>query len=374
MSYAEYDINDKSRRMTLADLLRTGKTPDDINAFLSGSTIGSGSLDPNFMAGEPYMPPQEQPMNSIVNARTGRAIPLVDAYGRPSQSQGQSQALDYSSAPVEFGGMKGYRVKGDPMSIVMADGRIVRMGADTGADRKRMMDDLTVQKARQDLVGGNIGNQIKLAELQNGKKATVPSGYRMTATGDLEPIPGGPADFKREGAFNADVASMSATESALNRLAEEANALKAAPGLGGITGIRGVLPDIPGTDAANARAKLDTLKSQVAFGTLQAMRDASKTGGALGAVSEKELKLLESNLAAIGTAQSKEEFEKALSQIVKYTDEAKSRSRSAFNMKHQSGTGGAPKGAAVPVRSEEDAMRLPPGTKFILNGRTGVRE
>ncbi len=86
------------------------------------------------------------------------------------------------------------------------------------------------------------------------------------------------------------------------------------------------------------------------------MRDASKTGGALGAVSEKELKLLESNLAALNTAQSKEEFQKALDQIVKYTDEAKSRSAAAFNMKHANE---APR-AATPTTS------IPIGT--VRNG------
>lgn len=163
----------------------------------------------------------------------------------------------------------------------------------------------------------------------------APSGYRFNAVGDLEAIPGGPADQKKQGAFNADVASMTATETALNRLAEEANALKQHQGLKGITGLRGAVPDIPGTDAANARAKLETLRSQVAFGTLQAMRDASKTGGALGAVSEKELKLLESNLAALSTAQSMSEFQAALDQIMKRVEESKVNLRRAFNMKHQ---------------------------------------
>lgn len=151
--------------MTLADLLRSGKTPEELNALLSGSTITSGSLNPNFMAGEPYMPPQEQPVNSIVNARTGRAVPLLDAYGRPSQSQGQSQALDYSSAPVEFGGMKGYRVKGDPMTVIMGDGRIVRMGADTGADRKRMAEDLAIAAQRQKMEQDSIETQMKRLQL-----------------------------------------------------------------------------------------------------------------------------------------------------------------------------------------------------------------
>src|SRR3546814_20638654 len=42
-----------------------------------------------------------------------------------------------------------------------------------------------------------------------------------------------------------------------------------------------------------------SLKSQIACSVRQAMRDASKTGGALGAVSEKELSLLQNNLAAL---------------------------------------------------------------------------
>ena len=38
---------------------------------------------------------------------------------------------------------------------------------------------------------------------------------------------------------------------------------------------------IPGTPAYNFKSQLDTLKSNIAFGALQQMRNASKTGGAL---------------------------------------------------------------------------------------------
>lgn len=178
----------------------------------------------------------------------------------------------------------------------------------------------------------------------------APSGYRYTKTGDLEAIPGGPADQKKQGALNADTASMTSAESALLRLSESANGLMRAPGLKGITGLRGAIPNIPGSEAANAQASLETLKSQVAFGVLQAMRDASKTGGALGAVSEKELMLLQNNLAALDKAQSFEQFQKELGNITKYAEEARGRLRNAYNMKHggQAGesTGQSPNGGA----------------------------
>lgn len=56
---------------------------------------------------------------------------------------------------------------------------------------------------------------------------------------------------------------------------------------------------IAGTSAQDLENKVDTLRANSAFDRLQKMRDNSKTGGALGQVSEKELKLLQDNLAAL---------------------------------------------------------------------------
>lgn len=72
---------------------------------------------------------------------------------------------------------------------------------------------------------------------------------------------------------------------------------------------------VPTSPARNFAAQLDTLKSAIAFGELTAMREASKTGGALGQVSDKEGKLLESALGALDQGQSPEEFKKQLEKI-----------------------------------------------------------
>lgn len=75
--------------------------------------------------------------------------------------------------------------------------------------------------------------------------------------------------------------------------------------VGGWTaGAGSALAMVPGTDARNFQAELNTLKSNIAFGELAEMRAASKTGGALGAISEKELTLLESALGALDQGQS----------------------------------------------------------------------
>jgi len=81
------------------------------------------------------------------------------------------------------------------------------------------------------------------------------------------------------------------------------------------TGFGSLLSKIPATDARDFQADLNTLKSSVAFSELTAMREASKTGGALGAISDKELILLESALGALDAGQSAANLQKNLQQI-----------------------------------------------------------
>ena len=204
----------------------------------------------------------------------------------------------------------------------------------TAADRAAMQRELAQMQidARRDIASMNAGLRRDLAGQNQGGKA--PPGYRFKPDGSMEAIPGGPADTKQQGAFNADTNALQGATSNFDRLATAVNQLKASPGLKGITGIRGAIPNVPGTAAADAQAQLETLKSQVAFGVLQDMRNQSKTGGALGAVSEKELMLLQNNLQALDKAQSYEQMVKSLEGILKYTEEAKDRLRGAYNMRH----------------------------------------
>lgn len=69
---------------------------------------------------------------------------------------------------------------------------------------------------------------------------------------------------------------------------------------------RSVLPR--GTAGHDLSANISTLQANFAFDALQAMREASKTGGALGAITERELKLLEDSLSNIDPGQSHDQF------------------------------------------------------------------
>lgn len=72
---------------------------------------------------------------------------------------------------------------------------------------------------------------------------------------------------------------------------------------------------VPGTPAYNFKSQLDTLKSNIAFGALTAMREASKTGGALGQISDRENQLLSATLGALDTGQSPDSFKSQLNKI-----------------------------------------------------------
>lgn len=82
------------------------------------------------------------------------------------------------------------------------------------------------------------------------------------------------------------------------------------------TGIFGnLLKNFPATAANDVMANIKTIEAAVGFDRLQAMRDASPTGGALGQVSNIELDLLKSSLANLNQSQSKGAFLTNLAQV-----------------------------------------------------------
>ena len=196
------------------------------------------------------------------------------------------------------------------------------------------------QLAKDDLVhakeGETVGQRMRQPDgsykvvpvLEGGGKITP--GYRRTDAG-WEAIPGGPADIKQNEKRQQDYASMQSVFQQLDELAKSVNAVKTHPGLSSNFGMTGLIPNRPGSNAANAQALLDTLKVQGAFASLQEMRNASKTGGALGAVSDSEQKMLQNAIAPLLKLQSYEQAQKSLATILQHIEASKERIRGAYN-------------------------------------------
>jgi hypothetical protein len=151
---------------------------------------------------------------------------------------------------------------------------------------------------------------------------TIPSGFELftdPATGArfMRPIPGGPEDTTKTDVAKAEGEAQKASI-IRNNVAELRATLKG----GGIfdlpeTGIVGERLARWGVnqEAVDVEQKLATLQSAIAFDQLQKMREASPTGGALGAVSERELLLLQSSVGALSNITSDTELLKTLDTI-----------------------------------------------------------
>lgn len=141
-----------------------------------------------------------------------------------------------------------------------------------------------------------------------------------------------PAEIaKREAAFPKASGAFTAATSEIDSLIADLGKLAKAPGLSSILGgVEGRLPSVRGK-ATDAQVLYDAILSRGAFRELQAMRDSSPTGGALGQVTEKELAMLQSAFGALGQIQSEESFANNVKEVVRKLEAAKKNIADVYN-------------------------------------------
>lgn len=128
------------------------------------------------------------------------------------------------------------------------------------------------------------------------------------------------------------------------------------------TGYGNWLAALPETDARELNNLLDTIKANVGFDTLNRMRQASPTGGALGGVSEMENKLLQAVNGALDPKQSGQ-LKQNLLNIKTLYDAVLKEKKAAFNKDY--GDGGGPPPDAPPPDMPPSRPPLPPGFEEI---------
>lgn len=117
----------------------------------------------------------------------------------------------------------------------------------------------------------------------------------------------------------------------LDRMADKAANIKDNEALGNATGVVGLVArQIPGTEWKAIGADLESLKATSAFAMLNQLRSQSKTGGALGQVSNQEENMLSNAIAGLDPQMSVTDFKNRLAQIQRYTKGAKERLIDAY--------------------------------------------
>jgi len=136
---------------------------------------------------------------------------------------------------------------------------------------------------------------------------------------------------KRESAHPAATSAVNGFESKSDKFIADLKALRDDPGLGNITGpIFGRTGSVT-REGSRAQALYDKIVAKGGFQALQDLRDASKTGGALGNVSNQEGKQLISSFAAIDRRQNAEDVKAALNQAIADVEGSKTRIREAYD-------------------------------------------
>lgn len=150
---------------------------------------------------------------------------------------------------------------------------------------------------------GNPDVVIRALEASSAKKAALAQKQALL-------------DFKNYEKAEGEKGKVAAATASADRII---NTVDEAIPLVGITtaGVAGAL-NIPGTDGRNLEEALKTIKANLGFDRLQQMRDASKTGGALGQVAVKELEALQASIASLDRGQSPDTLRRNLEDIKFY--------------------------------------------------------
>jgi len=152
---------------------------------------------------------------------------------------------------------------------------------------------------------------------------------------------------KREAALPAATSAMKGFESKSDSFIADLKALRDHPGLASITGlVYGRTPSVTAQGRA-AQALYDKVVAKGGFQALQDLRDASKTGGALGNVSNTEGAQLKSSFAAIDRTQDAPDVQAAIDQAISSIEGSKTRMREAYDSTYSYKAGGSP--AAAPA-------------------------
>jgi len=157
---------------------------------------------------------------------------------------------------------------------------------------------------------------------------------RMTPASELQGLPAKEIQ-KRESVLPQATQSVKATEQNADSLIADLQALKDHAGLSGITGfIAGRTTNLSGP-ARSAQADFNKIQAQGTLGVLTALRAASKTGGALGNTSDKDVQLLKNAFGALDQTQNTEDFKKKLDDAIYATQRAKQNAREAYDSTYE---------------------------------------
>lgn len=308
----------KLYELQLADAQRKQREIDfentPIGQLLSSNQLSS-QVAPSSLLDKVQMPiaqgeggiPQQQPMSMIERFRQFQSGNKLAA---PQMQTPQEPDLSAVGLPQEASRMTLRQAKtlGEARKLFAQPGE----GDYSVIGTDQQGQPIFADKMGRVKVGQIPGGSSLMAK--NGQQK-APQGFRWTQSGELEAIPGGPADIKQQLLQQKEDFQIKGLKDQADLVIGKVDQALSKVGLL-TTGIGGsIMGKIPGTEATNLENDIDTIKAILGFSQLTEMRKASPTGGALGQVSDRELKLLTSARASLDQKQSAEQLRERLNEI-----------------------------------------------------------
>lgn len=186
------------------------------------------------------------------------------------------------------------------------------LGLETEANKPVVVDGVAYQRQADGSLKALTQKEQEAFNLSEGQSRyeidPATGQYKLVASvaKTYAPKAGGSTTAGQVSSYRAEKATnvINQVDEALNMISPYTSGL-----LGTISGI------IPGTGATDLQKAIDSIKANIGFDELQAMRDASKTGGALGQVAVQELNSLQSTLGSLDRKQSPQALYKNLQDI-----------------------------------------------------------
>jgi hypothetical protein len=257
--------------------------------------------------------------------RTPREIAMAQAAQKQEQAKAR-EAAKYTSL-AESLGQSGY--SGLAKQVQLGDADAYKRGLEliTPKKGKTTIEDLMDPETgitHKVLLNpeGDVIRTIGVSKMPNLKPITLPNGQIVLEnekTGVRSEPQDTPEAAEQERLRMEKLYSdLAAVDSVLTTVSE-AKTIVEKDGLIPATGTFFSLANMPfPTDARKLQGKISTLQATLAFDRLDKMRRESKTGGALGQVSNIELQLLKDSLTALDPVVGEAEFKKQLEKVQKH--------------------------------------------------------
>lgn len=301
-------------------------------------------LDQQFGMGAPAAPaPAPAVTNNLapvenVNALADKTLPPVPvtaarAPSMPSEEQAARMAGSSHKPTAEAGQriLAFYASQPELSKLQAQKNRLIAMGA-TNSDPEIREINARINKINTHTPVSYA--PVAVVDPSTGKPMYVSRGEavkgKMTPADAQESLP--PKEIqKREAAHPQATAAVKGFESNSDKFIKDLEALRDDPGLNSITGVLyGRTPSVTSA-GRRALALYNKVTAKSGFQALQDMRNASKTGGALGNVSNQEGKQLIASYAALDRTQDAKDLRNVINQLISDLEGSKTRLREAYD-------------------------------------------